>query len=83
MFWEGKIVIDQYSDVLDNIMEQYEPTPWMVNIINVGYGYNYLYTTNLAAKNILEKELSVTFEGTVAKTNKLLMRKYIMKVLQS
>lgn len=81
--WEGKIVVDQYSDALNSIMEQYEPTPWMVNIINVGYGYNYLYTTNSTAKEILAKEFMVTFDGNVAKTDRLLMRKYLMKVLQS
>ncbi len=81
--WEGKIVIDKYSEALKSIMEQFESTPWMVNIISVGNGYNYLYTTHKVAKDILEKSLGVTFDGNVAKTDKLLMRKYLMKLLQS
>lgn len=81
--WNGDSFIEQRSEALGIIMEQHEPTPWFVNISVVSSGYNYLFTNHSEAKDILEKTFDVIFTGNVAKTDRLLMRKYLMKVLQS
>jgi inorganic pyrophosphatase/exopolyphosphatase len=81
--WDGDSFIEQHSESLGIIMEQYEPTPWFVNICVVSSGYNYLFSNNAEAKEILENSFNVKFVGNVAKTDKLLMRKYLMKVLQT
>ncbi len=81
--WNGESFIQEYSTTLQDIMNQYDPTPWFVNICVVRNGYNYLFTNHEGAKAILEKTFNVSFTGSVAKTKTLQMRKYLMKVLQS
>jgi inorganic pyrophosphatase/exopolyphosphatase len=81
--WDAKALLETKPEELINIMSIHEPTPWIVNIISVSEGFNYIYTTHAQAKEIIERALGVSFTGNVAITDSLLMRKYIMKVLQS
>lgn len=81
--WDNETILSEYSNTLEAVMKQHEPTPWMVNISIVSGGYNYLFSTHAVAKKIIENSFGVTFTGNVAKTEKLLMRKYLVKVLQT
>ena len=81
--WDDGTILSEYSNTLEASMKQYEPAPWMVNISIVSGGYNYLFSTHEVAKKIIENSFGVTFTGNVAKTEKLLMRKYLVKVLQT
>lgn len=81
--WNGDTFVAQRSEALSTIMKQYDPTPWFVNISVVSGGYNYLFTNHETAKQILSETFDVTFSGNIARTEALLMRKYLMKVLQS
>ncbi|MEK7462110.1 MAG: hypothetical protein AAB618_00860 [Patescibacteria group bacterium] len=81
--WDAKSLLETRADELGNIMDAYEPTTWIVNIISVSEGVNYIYTTHPQAKEIIERALGVSFTRDVATTDSLLMRKYIIKVLQS
>jgi hypothetical protein len=81
--WDAKALLETKTEELISIMAIHEPTPWIVNIISVSRGFNYIYTTHPQAKEIIERALGVSFTGNVATTDSLIMRKYIMKVLQS
>jgi inorganic pyrophosphatase/exopolyphosphatase len=81
--WNGDSFIEKHTKTLGAIMKQNEPTPWFVNISVVSSGHNYLFSNHAFAKKILEETFAVTFKGNVAKTKTLLMRKYLMKVLQA
>jgi inorganic pyrophosphatase/exopolyphosphatase len=81
--WNAESLLDQFGDILEVVMSRFEPSPWVVNIINVGLGYNYFFSNHEVAKTIMEESFGVSFEGNFAKTDKLLMRKYLMKVLQT
>lgn len=81
--WDAKSLLEKKAKELSTIMSAHEPTPWMVNIISVSEGFNYIYSTHPYAKEIITKALNVTFRENVAVTDGLLMRKYLMKILQN
>lgn len=80
--WDAKALLETRTEKLKDIMCTHEPTPWIVNIISVSEGLNYIFSTHPEAKQIIEQALDIKFKGSVAITNDLLMRKYIMKVLR-
>jgi inorganic pyrophosphatase/manganese-dependent inorganic pyrophosphatase len=80
--WNDNL-LERKGTELERLMLQHEPIPWMVNIINVAKGYNQIFSTNPTAQKIIENTFGLPFTNNVATTNKLLMRKYLMKRLQS
>jgi inorganic pyrophosphatase/exopolyphosphatase len=79
--WDADTVMNTRSADIDAFMEEHAPLPWFVNIPNIGKGFNYLYSKNPDAKRIVAEKLKVTFDGDIAKTERLMLRKEVMKIL--
>lgn len=80
--WDATDLLNTNRTELDAIMADFEPTPWIVNILNISKGFNFVYSKSTRGKELFEQKTSFKFDGDVAKANDLLMRKYLMKVLR-
>ena len=80
--WDATNLLNTKRTELDAIMAEFEPTPWIVNILNISKGHNLVYSKSPRGKELFEQKTDFTFNGNVAKTDALLMRKYLMKVLR-
>lgn len=81
--WDATNVINTKKAELDAIMAEFAPTPWIVNILNISKGFNVVYSKNPRGKELFEQKVKYRFDGDIAKTDSLLMRKHLMKVLQT
>lgn len=79
--WDAGTVIETRTVEINEVMQEYAPRPWILNIPNISNGFNYIYSTSDEGKRIIEKKLNIKFEGDTAKTDRLMMRKEIMKIL--
>lgn len=80
--WDAGSIIKDRRQEIDNVMNKYDDMSWVVNISDVSHGYNYIYSTSERGKKAIEEKLQITFEDNIAKTNELVMRKQLMKLLR-
>jgi inorganic pyrophosphatase/exopolyphosphatase len=80
--WNADNLLNTKKVQLRDIMSELEPIPWVVNILNISRGFNYVYSNSLSGKEIFEQKFNLKFDGNIAKTDSLLMRKYLIKVLR-
>lgn len=80
--WDATNLLNIKQTELDALMAEFEPTPWIVNILNISKGFNFVYSKSPRGKELFEQKVNFKFDGDVAKTDDLLMRKYLMKVLR-
>lgn len=80
--WDATDLLNTKRAELDAIMADFEPTPWIVNILNISKGFNSVYSKSPRGKELFEQKVNFKFDGDVAETDDLLMRKYLMKVLR-
>ncbi len=81
--WDATDLLNTKRAELDAIMTELEPTPWIVSILNISKGFNFVYSKSPRGKDLFEQKVNLKFDGNVAKTDDLLMRKYLMKVLRN
>lgn len=79
--WDVGTSIQARTSEIDEAMREYSPRPWIVNIPNISKGYNYIYSSNTQGQRIVEEKLHVRFTNNFARTERLMMRKEVMKVL--
>jgi inorganic pyrophosphatase/exopolyphosphatase len=79
--WDAGTVLATKTPEIDEVMQEHAPHPWILNIPSISHGFSYIYSTNEEAKRIIEAKLAITFNGDIAKTDTLMLRKEIMKVL--
>lgn len=80
--WDATDLLNTKRAELDAIMAELEPTPWIVNILNISKGFNFVYSKSPRGKELFEQKVNFKFDGDIAKTDDLLMRKYLMKFLR-
>tara|TARA_R110001583_G_scaffold173897_2_gene328011 strand:- start:6944 stop:7903 length:960 start_codon:yes stop_codon:yes gene_type:complete len=56
-----------------------QPDRWFLIISDVKQGYNYIVTDNKLTQILLSKILDISFDGWIAKTNSLWMRKEVLR----
>ncbi len=79
--WDTRTIIETKGQEIEEIMEEFAPLPWILNIPSISHGFNYLYSTNEEAKRIISEKLRVVWDNHIAKTDRLMMRKEVMKIL--
>lgn len=80
--WDATGILNTHKEEVDVVMSEHSSIPWIVNILNISKGFNYVYSKSPEGKRIIEEKLSIKFDGDIAITPKLLMRKYLMKTLR-
>lgn len=76
--WDALTVLAQSKAPVEELLASVRPD-WFLNIIAIGEGKSYLYTTNPAVKQWLRQLLGVTFAGDMAIANRMWLRKEILK----
>lgn len=79
--WNSKEFIGKYlAEAKSNLINLGENL-WFFTSPSISEGKNYLYTTSAETKLLLDKILKVKFDGDIAITDKLYLRKEIIKLL--
>ncbi len=76
--WDAKQVLAEHQQVLQNTLVNIKPE-WFMNLISVGEGKSYFVTNNAQVQAWLSKLLGLKFEGTIAVTDRLWLRKEVIK----
>lgn len=79
--WDASQVIETKTTEIQEVMQEYQNIPWILNIPNISQGFNYIYSTSEPAQMIMKEKLGIEFTNNIAKTKKLIMRKEIVKIL--
>ena len=79
--WDADKLLPEYAQEIAHIMAEFNPRPWIVNILNISRGFNYVFSRSEQGKEIVAQKFGFIFNGDTATTVKLLMRKYLMKTL--
>lgn len=80
--WNSHSFIEKYKNEIVKGLESYKYDHWFLTSPSISEGKNYIYTNNQEVKDLLQKTLDVIFSNDVAQTDKLIMRKEILKKLR-
>lgn len=77
--WDAKKIIEKHKNTIIEIMKTYDPSDWFLTAPSIFEGKNYLLTLDENKKKLLEKAIDAKFEGDIGTTNKLWLRKEIIR----
>lgn len=80
--WNSRDFLREYGNRIEAILKEYGTQAWLFNSPCLSEGRNYLYTKNEVLKNLLRRVMTITFEGNIGVTNKLWLRKEILRLIQ-
>jgi inorganic pyrophosphatase/exopolyphosphatase len=78
VIWDGKRVINEYRDMLTMTMNT-QATDWFVNVVSISDGQSFLIASGDDVEVWAKKILDVSFENRLAHTDRLWLRKEIVK----
>lgn len=79
--WDSKEFMSKYIDEAIRALESFGSEHWFLTSPSISEGVNYIYAENAKVKTLLEEILAIHFEGSLAKTDILVMRKEIKRLL--
>jgi len=80
--WDATNLLKEKKDEIHEVMEDYKSFPWIVNILNIEKGFNYIYSNSKEGRRLIEDKIGLTFKDNIAITDKLLLRKHLTKILR-
>ncbi len=80
--WDSKKIISKHMAKIIEIMQSYDSIDWFLTAPSISEGINYLLTLDDNKKKLLEKTLDAKFDGDIGTTQKLWLRKEILKKFQ-
>jgi inorganic pyrophosphatase/exopolyphosphatase len=81
--WEGELFIEKNMAVIKQMMQTSVASHWILTVVNISDGHNYLYTTSQVVKDLLKEKIGASFEGDRGVTQTLLLRKEILRELKA
>lgn len=81
--WNGGDFLANNIRPMKQALENFGSKYWLMSIPSLKEKKNYIYTENLEVRELLSKVLGITFEGNRGVTEKLWLRKEILKELYS
>ena len=79
--WNSKEFVNKHINLIKSLLTQLGDRHTFFTSPSISEGINYLISQNVATKLLLTGALGAIFDGDVGKTNKLWLRKEIIKVL--
>lgn len=76
--WDGHIALEHHQEALTSALGDMQPQ-WFMNLISVGEGKSYFVCSDEAVREWLSNLLGISFEGNVATTDRMWLRKEILK----
>ncbi|MEX2405556.1 MAG: hypothetical protein WD579_03065 [Candidatus Paceibacterota bacterium] len=79
--WDGSNFIEEHLEDIQTSLRQHNNPCWMINIPSISEGKNYIYSENSTVKELIEDVTNCSFEGNTCVTDRLILRKEILKGL--
>ncbi len=79
--WDSRNFIKGHLPAVERGLASFGNPHWFLTSPSISEGKNYFYTTNQEVKNLLEKVLEIKFIDNLGQTDKLILRKEILKKL--
>jgi len=79
--WDGSSFLEKNQNIIKEVLQGFKSDYWFMSIPSIGERRNYIYVENPEIKELLSKVLDITFEGNRGVTEKLWLRKEILKEL--
>jgi inorganic pyrophosphatase/exopolyphosphatase len=79
--WDSRQFVEDQRQEIQTALTSYNNDYWFLNCPSISENKTYLYTTSEATKDLLSKTLNIEFYNDVAETNRLFLRKEILKEL--
>ncbi len=79
--WDATELLAHRAEEIARVMTEFEPRPWIVNILNISKGFNYIFSRSQSGKERIKQKFGFKFDDDTATTHDLVMRKYLMKAL--
>jgi len=78
-FWDARLFMENNRKDVKNALESFDSENWFFVCPSIEEGKTYLYSENETIKNLLSKAMRTSFHGDIAETNKLYLRKEVLK----
>lgn len=79
--WNARSFVANESTTIASVLHAMQPT-WFANVVSISEGCSYFLCDDAAIQQWLHELLDVSFEGNLAKANRLWLRKEILKAAQ-
>jgi len=81
--WEGESFIEKNMAAINQMIQTCAAPHWVLTVVSIKDGHNYLYTTSQAVKDVLKEKIGAVFEGDRGTTKTLMLRKEILRELKA
>lgn len=81
--WEGETFINKHEATFKAIANDAQGAHWLLTVVSIKDGHNYLYTTSDEVKSVLKDKIGAVFEGDRGTTKTLMLRKEILRELKA
>lgn len=81
--WEGGLFMKKHEAILNTIAQGVKEAHWLLTVVSIKDGHNYLYTRSEALKQVLREKIGATFTGDRGTTKNLMLRKEILRELKA
>jgi len=81
--WDNTYFIETYINEIKKCLLEAKSQYAFFTSPNISKGFNYIVSLDEQVRKMLEKVIDVKFEGDIGKTDKLYLRKEIMRELQT
>jgi len=81
--WNSHGFITHHRHELQEFQKHLGNSVWFLTLPSIGEGINYLYTQNTRVKSLLQQAISATFNDDIGMTERLWLRKEIIRELQT
>lgn len=81
--WQGNGFIGKNMQEISRASVTSVAPHWILTVVSIKDGHNYLYTTSQEVKNVLQDKIGATFECDRGTTKTLMLRKEILRELKA
>lgn len=81
--WDAKKFVTDYRHLIKEVLDEFDHNQWFFNSPCISKGKNYVYSENEDVRKILEKNFGIKFMDGIGETKELILRKEIVRDLQS
>ena len=79
---DGNMFIEKYKEIIKKVLSGFGKEHWFMSVPSISENKNYFYTEDPISKKLLINAINAEFNGDVGTTNKLWMRKEILRDLK-
>ncbi len=81
--WEGSGFVDRNEEIITQLVRNSEAHHWLLTVVSIRDGHNYLYTTSEEVKTLLSDKIGAKFTGDKGVTPTLILRKEVLREIHA